>query len=174
MERLTDNTDYCASWSDCEMPDGKCEFLNNCYDRKIYNKLREYEDAEEQGLLVRLPVAAGKQVYVITTCKNFSGVLDGSLWGDDGGYGDATGYYCPYELNDSCPHEDSFEDCIGGCENFEDTLAVFEDFVESIMVCEEKMEVFLGNCECAGLDDFGKTVFLTREEAEAALAEMEG
>lgn len=65
MERLTDNTDYCASWSDCEMPDGKCEFLNNCYDRKIYNKLREYEDAEEQGLLIRLPCKVGDDVWTI-------------------------------------------------------------------------------------------------------------
>ena len=64
MERLTDNTDYCASWSDCEMPDGKCEFLNNCYDRKVYNKLREYEDAEEQGLLVMLPCKCNTVVFV--------------------------------------------------------------------------------------------------------------
>lgn len=67
MERLTDNTDYCTSWSDCEMPDGKCEFLNNCYDRKIYNKLREYEDAEEQGLLIRLPCKVGDEFWELNT-----------------------------------------------------------------------------------------------------------
>lgn len=50
MERLTDNTEYCTSWSDCEMSEGKCVFIENCYDRKLYNKLREYEDAEEQVL----------------------------------------------------------------------------------------------------------------------------
>ena len=55
MERLTDHTEYCIYWSDCDMSDGDCIFNTNCYDRKIYNKLREYEDLEEQGLLLKLP-----------------------------------------------------------------------------------------------------------------------
>lgn len=65
MERLTDNTNYCTSWSDCEMPEGKCVFLENCYDRKLYNKLKELEDLEEQGLLLRLPCKSGDDVWCI-------------------------------------------------------------------------------------------------------------
>ena len=73
MERLTDNTNYCTSWSDCEMPEGACVFLENCYDRKIYNKLREYEDAEEQGLLIRLPC---KYVYFLVDVNSkFGGMV---------------------------------------------------------------------------------------------------
>ena len=52
MERLTDNTEYCTSWADCEMQ-GRCAISGNCYERKLYNKLREYEDAEEQGMIPR-------------------------------------------------------------------------------------------------------------------------
>lgn len=63
MERLTDNTNYCSSWSDCEMAEGKCVFYGNCYDRKIYNKLREYEDLEEQGKLIKLPCKVGDSLY---------------------------------------------------------------------------------------------------------------
>lgn len=65
MERLTDNTEYCTSWSDCEMPEGKCVFFENCYDRKIYNKLRKYEALEEQGILLRLPCKVGQEIYCI-------------------------------------------------------------------------------------------------------------
>ena len=71
MDRLTDNQDYCTSWSDCEMPEGKCVFLENCYDRKIYNKLREYEVLEEQGMLLRLPFSVGTRVYeIVEDCTN--------------------------------------------------------------------------------------------------------
>lgn len=63
MERLTDNTNYCSSWSDCEMVEGKCVFYGNCYDRKIYNKLKYYEDLEEQNLLLKLPCKVGAKVY---------------------------------------------------------------------------------------------------------------
>lgn len=126
MERLTDNTDYCTSWSDCEMPEGKCVFLKNCYDRKIYNKLREYEDAEEQGLLIRLPCKVGDIVYQITRnfistyrIRNFIHYNNGNIFFD--------------------------WECING--------------------------IYV-NVQGFRIDDVGKTVFLTREEAEAALERM--
>ena len=64
MERLTDNSNYCTSWADCEMPAGECALSGNCYENKIYNRLREYEDAEEQGLLIRLPCKCDTVVFV--------------------------------------------------------------------------------------------------------------
>lgn len=47
------------------MVEGKCVFYGNCYDRKIYNKLKYYEDLEEQGLLMKLPCKVGDTVYVV-------------------------------------------------------------------------------------------------------------
>lgn len=41
------------------------EFQNTCPFKAMGKKLKEYEDAEEQGLLLRLPVAIGDKVYEI-------------------------------------------------------------------------------------------------------------
>ena len=133
------------------------------------DKWQECKYLEEQRLILKLPCEVGEKVYVVTTCKDFGKVLDGTLWGEGGGFGTATGYYCPYELNDSCPHEDDFEECEGGCECFENKLAIFEDYVESIMIHTDGIVVFLGNCGSASFLDFGRTIFLTREEAENIL-----
>lgn len=139
----------------------------------IFEKLDYYEDLEEHGLLLKLPCEVGTEVYVITTCKDFENVLDGTLWDGYGGFGTATGYYCPYELRGSCPHEDVFEECEDGCECFKNKLAVFEDFVESIMIYENEYVVFLVDCGSVSFEDFGKTVFLTKEEAEEKLKELQ-
>lgn len=133
----------------------------------------EMKNAEADNLLLKLPCGVGDKVYVITTCKDFCKVLDGELWSDYFSYGDATGYYCPYELNDSCPFEDDFEECEGGCECFENKLAIFEDYVESIMVYEHEDVVFLVNCGSASFSDFGRTTFLKKEEAEEKLKELQ-
>lgn len=37
----------------------------------IYKKLADYEDAEEQGLLLRLPIAIGSDVYFIPSKVNY-------------------------------------------------------------------------------------------------------
>lgn len=105
MERLTDNTNYCSSWSDCDMAEGKCVFYGNCYDRKIYNKLRDYEDLEEQGLLLKLPCKVGDKVWcifegeiyeaiaqkvtVVTGLDNYKLIkIEAEFWIDDYFYGD--------------------------------------------------------------------------------------
>lgn len=38
-----------------------------------FNKLADYEDAEEKGLLLQLPIALGAPCYVIETCKCYEG-----------------------------------------------------------------------------------------------------
>lgn len=78
------------------------------YALKVLTKLADYEDAEEQGMLLRLPCKVGDTVYLI---KN-----DGTI-----------------------------------AERVADMM-------------------FIGVL----WKEFGKTVFLTRSEAEAKLAEMEG
>lgn len=54
MERLTN--------SDKEIP----TLVNNAeYWLKVYFKLKDYEDAEEQGLLLRLPCKVGDTIYIV-------------------------------------------------------------------------------------------------------------
>ena len=169
MERLTERDAY---WLGEEFWTSAKEPGNEEID-EVYMKLKEYEDLEEHGLFLRLPCEVGDEVYIITTCKNFGKVLDGTLWREDGGFGTATGYYCPYELSDSCPHEDSFEECDGGCECFENKLAIFEDYIESLMIYADEKVAFLGNCGSASFSDFGRTIFLTKKEAEKKLKELQ-
>ena len=94
-----------------------------CVIQKAFNKLGEYEDLEEQGLLLRLPVPIGTKVY-------------------------STDYECEGEPYD-CDH------CCDSC-----ACNVFD--------------VYVGSFDTWMLDDIGKTVFLTRVEAEKALEKMKG
>lgn len=84
-------------------------------------KLAAYEDAEEQGLLIRLPCKVGSNIYLIT---------------DDG---------------------------IDVADCREIRLADEEMYIESNTFCD-----------WISFDKIGKTVFLTEEEAESKLEEMEG
>ena len=89
-------------------------------------ELKEYKDAEEQGLLIRLPCKVGDIVYQITRnfistyrIRNFIHYNNGNIFFD--------------------------WECING--------------------------IYV-NVQGFRIDDVGKTVFLTREEAEAALERM--
>lgn len=66
MERLTNSIDYCQLHCDFGKSN-ECFFQDKskCYEKNIYEKLREYEDSEEQGLLLRLPCKVGDIVYKI-------------------------------------------------------------------------------------------------------------
>jgi hypothetical protein len=76
MERLTDkvrNYDGTAtSKQSLVVEEGLRAGSPSDYCSKIVTKLADYEDAEEQGLLLKLPVAIGSTVYVIDSiyeCK---------------------------------------------------------------------------------------------------------
>ena len=59
MERLTERNPL---WIDDEMWERACE--PDCEEiDSVYRKLKEYEDAEEQGLLLRLPFKVGDTLY---------------------------------------------------------------------------------------------------------------
>ena len=59
MERLTERNPL---WIDDEMWERACE--PDCEEiDAVYRKLNEYEDAEEQGLLLRLPCKVGDTLY---------------------------------------------------------------------------------------------------------------
>lgn len=133
-------------------------------------QLKEYQSLEEQGRLIKLPCKVGSTVYAICTCEAVGTVLDGTLYGSNGGFGTATGYYCPYELSDKCPHIDA-DDC-DECKNIE---SVFEDTIDYINITEYETIIGLHNTNlCVTIDEIGKTVFLTQAEAEAKLKELRG
>ncbi len=91
--------------------------------RNIVERLKAYEDLEEQGKLLKLPCAVGDTVYALDRfCSGSS--LD-----------------CPSRPCESC-----------------------EDY---------QLEIYEGEFKLNDINDFGKTVFLTREEAEEALKRME-
>lgn len=61
MERLTERNPL---WIDDELWERACE--PDCEEiDAVYRKLKEYEDAEEQGLLLRLPCEVGAAVFEI-------------------------------------------------------------------------------------------------------------
>lgn len=92
----------------------------------LREKLKYYEDAEEQGLILRLPCKVGDNIYIIKTY----GIEEASIIGIS-------------EADDI--------DCF-----------CFEVYIDP-------------DChEIIALKEFNDTWFLTREEAEAKLKEMEG
>ena len=43
----------------------KFSFCDTCEVKMLFNKLKEYEDAEEQGLLLKLPCKVGDTIYLL-------------------------------------------------------------------------------------------------------------
>ena len=76
MERLTKRDEngnahypYCYEKCDGDGIGIRCQTCD--FEEKICDKLAEYEDLEEQGLLLKLPVAIGSDVYFIPSKANF-------------------------------------------------------------------------------------------------------
>ena len=106
---------------------------------KLAEKLKVYEDAEEQGLLLRLPVAIGQTVYTNHSMQ---------------------GWYCrsskrPYEAEVVYIGLNNCEESGGGYINI--SFKGKKGYMLSFTFRE-----------------IGITWFLTKEEAEQALAEMKG
>lgn len=120
-------------------------FCFNYEEMKIVHKalktLAEYENAEKQGLLLRLPCTVGTSYWT----------FDSQYWIEE-------------EKCKGCEH-------YFGCDT-----ETFCDADEYYPKCTQIVKkVFLNNLEIVSLmNRFGKTVFLTKEEAEQALAEMKG
>lgn len=137
MDRLTNHFDYCKM-IDCKFYDpelrkqDKCKFfdigIEHCHEKRLNDKLREYEDLEEQGLLLKLPCKIGTKVHYISDVR------------------------CKYYLSKDCFNCTGHEfanDCYEPIQTIEEYVFVVEMF-----------------------EIFGRTVFLTKEEAEAALERM--
>lgn len=149
MERLTQKSDKMIWFKDQGLKIEPCE-MNAHHCRMILEKLVDYEEAEEQGLLVRLPCKeaysqSGDFVYLIYDCEIIKCVHCGL--GIDPLSG--TAYITlatdekifPYRNPD--PEQDL--DPTDWCTNAIDAKA----------------------------SEIGKTVFFTREEAEKKLEEIE-
>ena len=143
MDRLTNHFSYCEC-AECKYYDeelakcNKCKIFitstGHCHDKKVWEKLRDYEDLEEQGLLLKLPCKIGTTVYVIDT-----------IYECDNDYMD-----CIMEFPDRYQCERGFK-----CEYEHEKLVVRPESFDFKM-----------------LDNFNKTVFLTKEEAEEKLKEL--
>ena len=107
------------------------DIIDNEYSKinfeKMITKLGEYEDLEEQGLLVKLPCKVGDTVYSIT--RNFIS---------------------------------------------EYKICSFEKYLEGFFFNWSCEKGIYKNIRGFTSFEIGKTVFLTKEEAEKALKEMEG
>ena len=140
MERLTERNPL---WIDDELWERACE--PDCEEiDAVYRKLKDYEDAEEQGLLLRLPCKVGDTVYVDSTIlpiKNMECYED---------IDHKIPLYFPARIV-------SFR----FAKWIDDETGPESDYIDS----EKKFTI--------SLSGIGKTVFRTKAEAEAKLAEME-
>ena len=135
MDRLTNSIDYCQLHCDFGKSN-ECFFQDKskCYEKNIYEKLREYEDLEEQGLLLRLPCEVGDTLYYIS---------DGFI--------------------EPCTVETIF----------------ISDYTDKDGNYSYMAEIHFDREDCPYVSteiyftDIGKTVFLTKAEAEQKLKEME-
>lgn len=132
MERLTERYDI--------TPDGESDVWVKQHDYiSAARKLCDYEDLEEQGLLVRFPVKIGDDIYKIPSKANYDlNVLNG------------------YKANNRVYHQKVYS-------------IVFSQrgwFVQC-----DKDSIHVPNVICVDVE-YGKTWFLTREEAEKKLEEM--
>lgn len=137
MERLTErelNVMGLASYTKCNTDEcvGYCGGCNAEEEAKL--KLKHYEDLDEQGLIIRLPLKIGDD-----------------LWDND--FGRPCSYYVTgFSFGRLSP--DEFDDY----DSYEQLMIHYTGF---------------GSEGRFPLSEFGKTVFLTKEEAEKALEEME-
>ena len=119
-------------------------FCNNCsqgtgnciYVKEMVEKLAEYEDAEEQGLLIRLPCKVGDKAYIID--NKIRRVYE-------------------MEVMIIYPFGALYED------EEKEISRVYNLFLDG--------NVYYKHCT---FYDIGKSVFLTKAEAEQALAKMKG
>jgi len=122
------------------------------------DRLRELVAAERDGRVVVLPCKVGDAVYAIADCAD---ILKDC---DDDYYTGTGAITCPFEKD--C----EFEECDDA------NRRIFETYVGSIYKDkDEPVNIFLDKIVDRQFypSDFGKTVFLTRAEAEQALVRAE-
>lgn len=71
MERLTVDTKltFCDIANCNETPGGSFCENGYCDQRRVYERLREYERDEQSGAIVRMPVPVGTVVFTVSSCR---------------------------------------------------------------------------------------------------------
>ncbi len=78
--------------------------------RHLAEKVKEYEDLEEQKRLKIFPCTVGDTVYVLTKCEDILPQIDRTFINSDREPQSEAEYHCPYEYD--CPFKDKdFKDC---------------------------------------------------------------
>lgn len=142
MERLTFGGNFC----DIAMcRENSCPYDGSCTQRKVWERLKEYEDAEQDGRLVALPCKFSDKLYVVGEKRIIRCDICEMYLDDKKGPECLVSFDCDNDC-DGCPFNNWKQDYSGewSCDG------------------EYGQSVVFGS-------DFGKTVFLIREEAEAAL-----
>ena len=165
MERLTekqtagyDLITMNGEWCDSYCKKQSIQACNECGIYQAIQKLAEYENLEEQGLLVRLPCKVGDTVFVDsktipTKNMEFEEVKEVPLFFEGKVVSfrqNGNGNYIKLKIKAKWLHEWVDPDCGPDCAYFE----------------TEKYFTY-------PLSSIGKTVFLTKAEAEQKLKEME-
>lgn len=85
MKRLTFDGNFCDIAMCAETQGGSFCEDGNCSQRKVWERLKEYEDMEEQGLLARLPCKVGDSYFIIRKYCDEHGELPYATehWGSD-------------------------------------------------------------------------------------------
>lgn len=112
--------------------------------REIVDKLAEYEDAEEDGLLIKLPCRVGDRTYQVVT-KNECIQKGGCTC-------------CTTACGSNC-NCDYYTGNSETCTNY---------------TANDAYQIISRGFKLSDFVDFGKTVFTTKAEAEQALAKMKG
>lgn len=125
--------------------------------RMILKKLAEYEDLEEQGRLIKLPCKVGDTYYSIEVntdsceeCHFFQ-----------------KGYYCDDLCTNKAVRDEDGDMLINP--QYSDKAFCKKHFYEINKCCFDNVDEIFNLRKC-----FGKTVFLTKSEAEAKLKELRG
>lgn len=154
MERLTKTYSDGTHGAADNLPCGENSYT---YKGLLLEALGKYEDAEEQGLLLQLPCKVGDTVYKVTNnadacyeCDYFERGYCCDDWCNNNQVTDEDGdTYLPFPQHSDYPL----------CGNhFWEVISYQMNDVDKIVRNREK---------------FNKTIFLTKEEAEQKLKEME-
>lgn len=138
MERLTKRIENSVVYSEFNSnnSDGCYEMMDNCL-----HKLADYEDAEEQGLLLRLPCKVGDRTYQVVT--KYEKINKGGC----------TCCTTACGSNCNCDYFTEDEECM----NF---------------TAKDNYQIISRGFKLEDFENFDKTIFLTKEEAEQTLAKM--
>lgn len=123
-----------------------------CELKLLFNKLKEYEDLEEQGRLRKLSYGIGDEVYLMTDCYSLRKTPDG----------------CPYKAEGKCPYKKK-----NACEENRLVKTLFKDKVKDIrsVRCGWYVE-FENNASIMPVFDYDEGFLTTMAELERRIQEL--